>query len=65
MSWNFKYKTTQYNRAGAGERPTFGQKGNTYQTYMWIENNSTIQNKVDENATYLSQQQTDTYDFKY
>jgi RHS repeat-associated protein len=38
------------------ERSTLKLNGNTYQTYKWIENNATIQNKVNENATYWQNQ---------
>jgi len=41
-----------YRASGNWERSKWTMLGNTYQTYIWIENNTTIQNKIDEKASY-------------
>ncbi len=45
-----------YRALPSWERSSFKLNGNTYQTYIWIENNSTIQNKVTEKNNYIHQE---------
>lgn len=41
-----------YRATGNWDRSKWTMLGNTYQTYIWIENNNTIQSKINEKATY-------------
>lgn len=42
------------------ERSTFRRNGNTYQTYIWVENNISIENKVNEKKAYWHQEYQNT-----
>ncbi|MEP6464910.1 MAG: hypothetical protein ABJB05_01335 [Parafilimonas sp.] len=45
-----------YRHASSWERSTQQKYGNTYQTYIWVESNEDIKNKVIQNSNYYQQQ---------
>jgi RHS repeat-associated protein len=56
MTDSKSWKSFSYRAGGSWERESFKLNGNTYQTYIWFENNSDIQMKVNQNTTHYNEQ---------
>jgi len=56
MTDSKSWTSFSYRRGNSWSRSDFKLNGNTYQTYIWTESNTEVQNKVQKKSDYIHQQ---------